>query len=91
KIKQSPAQSTPRAQPRNVRRDQGLINAVWTILETERHLRDVEAATRFLSEKQARLGDEAEQEELSRQPVATPRGRGAYRHGESCCCPQENM
>jgi hypothetical protein len=32
---------------------------------------DVEAATRFLSKKQARLGDEAEQEELRRQQEAT--------------------
>jgi hypothetical protein len=78
-MKQSPAQSTPRPQPRNVRRDPGLINAVWrvlqvnksTALEAERlaipeaerrdaelsraapRLQDVEAATGFLSEKQA--------------------------------------
>jgi hypothetical protein len=32
---------------------------------------DVEAEARSLSEKQARLGDEAEQEELSRQQEAT--------------------
>jgi hypothetical protein len=97
KMKQSPAQSTPRPQPRNVRRDAGLINAVWrelqvnkstaleaerlAILETERRdadlnraaarLRDVEAEARSLSEKQARLGDEAEKEALSRQQEAT--------------------
>jgi hypothetical protein len=51
------------------------------ILDTERRdadlsraaarLRDVEAATRFLFEKQARLGDEAEREELRRQQEAT--------------------
>jgi hypothetical protein len=96
-MKHSPAQSTPRPQPRNVRCDPGLINAAWrelkvnksaaleaerlAILETERcdaelsraaaRIRDVEAATMFFSEKQARLGDEAEQEELSRQQEAT--------------------
>ena len=96
-MKQSPAQGTPRPQPRNVRRDPGLVNAVWSelqvnaptaleaerlaILETERcsahltraaaRLRDVESATRFFSENQARLGDEAEQKELSRQQEAT--------------------
>ena len=51
------------------------------ILETERRnadfnraaarLWDVEAEARSLSEKQARLGDEAEQEELSRQQEVT--------------------
>jgi hypothetical protein len=96
-MKQSPAQSTPCPQPRNVHRDPGLIDAVWrvlqvnkstaleaerlAILETEKRdaelsraaarLQDVEAATRFLSEKQARLGDEAEQEELRRRQEAT--------------------
>jgi hypothetical protein len=36
KIKQSPAQSTPRPQPRNVRRDPGLINAVWRELQVNK-------------------------------------------------------
>ncbi|KAJ8581719.1 hypothetical protein M405DRAFT_923809 [Rhizopogon salebrosus TDB-379] len=74
-MKQSPAQSTPCPQPRNVNKFTVLEAERLAILETERRdadlsraaarLRDVEAATKFLCEKQARLGDEAEQEELT--------------------------
>jgi hypothetical protein len=85
KMTQSPAQSTPCPQPRNVRRDPGLINAVWrelqanksTALQAERlAILEAERRDADLSRAAARLRDVEAATRFRFREAGTTRRRG---------------